>query len=61
MSKLLNTLSFLAALFLTFGITSLNFEDLRFDENVKGYAATIIGLILLIAFFIRKRREDKLN
>ncbi|MBL4710242.1 MAG: hypothetical protein JKY48_17560 [Flavobacteriales bacterium] len=61
MKKKVNILSFFAAMFLTFGITSLNFDDLQFDENIKGYFATIIGLVLAIAFFILKSRENKLN
>ena len=61
MAKKQKAFSFFTALFLTFGITSLNFDDLEFAENLRGYISIIIGLILLVFFFIVKRREDKLN
>lgn len=61
MAKTIKALSFFTAMFLTFGITSLNFDNLSFDENIRGYVAIIIGVILLIGFIVLKIRGNQAN
>jgi hypothetical protein len=38
--KKIGIIKLLGVLFLTFGITDLNFENFNFDINIKAYAAT---------------------
>ena len=46
-------------LFLTFGITDLNFENLNLVENYKAYASIIIGIIIsIISFIMPEKLKD---
>lgn len=46
-------------LFLTFGITDLNFENLNIDTNLKAYMAILIGLIItIISFLMPQKLKD---
>jgi hypothetical protein len=46
-------------LFITFGITDLNFENFNIDANYKAYASIIIGLtISVISFLMPQKLKD---
>jgi hypothetical protein len=46
-------------LFLTFGITDLNLDNLSIDLNYKAYLAILIGLIISIfSFFMPEKLKD---
>jgi hypothetical protein len=46
-------------LFLTFGITDLNLDNLSIDLNYKAYLAILIGLIISIfSFFMPEKFKD---
>jgi hypothetical protein len=46
-----NLLKLMAVLFLTFGVTYLDFDDFGFMHNLRPYLMLILGLISLIAAF----------
>ncbi len=57
--KTIGIIKLAGVLFMTFGITDLNFEDLNFDVNVKAYAAIIIGIIItILSFFTPEKLKD---
>jgi hypothetical protein len=57
--KKIGIIKLLGVLFLTFGITDLNFENLNFDVNFKAYAAIIIGIIItILSFFTPEKLKD---
>ena len=57
--KKIGIIKFMGVLFLTFGITDLNFENFNFDVNVKAYAAIIIGIIItILSFFTPEKLKD---
>ena len=57
--KKIGLIKLLAILFLTFGITALNFENLNIDVNYKAYASIIVGLIIaIISFFMPEKLKD---
>jgi len=43
-------------LFLTFGITDLNFDNLTIDANYKAYAAILVGLIISVLSFVMPQK-----
>ncbi len=46
-------------LFLAFGITDLNFDDLAVEQNYKAYAAILVGLIIsIVSFLLPDRLKD---
>ena len=57
--KKLKTLDFIAILFLTFGITYLDFDNLSFEDNVKAYIQIIIGAILIIFILFKRGQASK--
>tara|TARA_B110000046_G_scaffold88676_2_gene96788 strand:+ start:27535 stop:27714 length:180 start_codon:yes stop_codon:yes gene_type:complete len=50
-------LSFFIAYFFAFGITSLDFENLGLENNIREYSVIILGLVASIAYFIIRKRE----
>ena len=48
MKNNIDLIGFSAIIFLTFGITYLDFDNLNFKNNYKAYAQLIIGILLLI-------------
>ncbi|EPR72035.1 hypothetical protein ADIWIN_2874 [Winogradskyella psychrotolerans RS-3] len=46
MKNSLGFFGFIAIIFLTFGITYLDFDNLNFGYNYKAYAMLIIGILL---------------
>jgi hypothetical protein len=51
-SKSGKAIGFLAIVFLTFGITYLNFDDLSFSENIRPYIMLLVGIITLVYWLI---------
>ncbi len=49
--------AFFGAMFLTFGISGLDFENPTFSANSKEYVAILLGTVLITAFFIIKKRN----
>lgn len=57
--KKIEIIKLMGILFLTFGITDLNFENLNFDVNIKAYAAIITGIIVtILSFFTPEKLKD---
>lgn len=54
-----NTLSFFTAMFLTFGITSLDFENYAYEENIRAYIAITIGVVFGITYVIFEKKEKQ--
>ena len=52
-----NLLAFFTAMFLTFGITSLEIDNYYLTDNVRYYTAILIGAIVGIVYFIQKKKE----
>ena len=57
--KKLKTLDFVAILFLTFGITYLDFDNLSFEDNIKAYIQIFIGAIMLIYILFKRGQASK--
>ncbi|PWH82242.1 hypothetical protein [Brumimicrobium oceani] len=54
-----HALSFTATLFLTFGITDLDFSNPVFEDNFAAYILLIIGSILMVFNVIYWRKLNK--
>lgn len=52
-------LLFTSILFLTFGITDLDFDNLNFSDNYKAYIFIILGGFLIALNFIYWKRVNK--
>jgi uncharacterized membrane protein len=51
-------LGFIAVIFLVFGITYLNFDDLSHADNIRPYIMLVLGIVLLGYWFkIRSRQK----
>ncbi|WP_179338221.1 hypothetical protein [Winogradskyella ludwigii] len=59
MKNNLGLVGFIAVIFLTFGITYLDFDNLNFGDNYKAYAMLIIGIILFIIMFYKSKKKIK--
>lgn len=59
--KKLKTLDFVAILFLTFGITYLDFDNLTLEDNIKAYIQIFIGAVLMIYILYKRGQESKAN
>ncbi|WP_107038595.1 hypothetical protein [Brumimicrobium mesophilum] len=57
--KKLKTIDFIAILFLTFGITYLDFDNLTFEDNIKAYIQIIIGAIMMIYILYKRGQASK--
>ncbi len=57
MKNKVKLLSFFIAFFFAFGITSLDFENLGIENNIRGYSVIMLGLDTSIAYFIFRKRE----
>lgn len=57
MKNKLGILQLSAILFLTFGITYIDFENLGFENNYKAYAQLGIGILLLYMSFIARKKD----
>lgn len=60
MKNNLGFVGFIAIIFLTFGITYLDFENLNFGDNSKAYVMLIVG-ILLFAFALYRLKKSSNN
>ena len=54
-----NLLAFFTAMFLTFGITSLDTDNYSLTDNIRGYTSIMLGIILGIGYLIQKKREKQ--
>ena len=54
--KKIGPLKLFGILFIAFGITYLNFDNLNFDANYKAYISLIIGLIISVISFTRPQK-----
>lgn len=57
--KKIKTLDLVAILFLTFGITYLDFDNPSFQENTKAYIQIIIGAVLIIYVLYKRGQASK--
>ncbi|HEY9115770.1 MAG TPA: hypothetical protein VIN10_13810 [Bacteroidales bacterium] len=57
--KIISTISLLAVLFMTFGITFLDFDNLSIENNVRPYLMLVLGLVSILYFlYVRKKYKD---
>lgn len=52
-------LGFLAAMFVTFGISDLDFSNLNFEQNQKAYAALGLVVFLFLIFAVRLKKSKQ--
>jgi hypothetical protein len=58
MKKNIDLVGFSAIIFLTFGITYLDFDNLNFKDNYKAYVQLIIGILLFILTLYKKKKNE---
>ncbi|MBU2928531.1 hypothetical protein [Winogradskyella psychrotolerans] len=59
MKNNLGFVGFIAIIFLTFGITYLDFDNLNFEDNYKAYVMLIVGILLFsFVFYGRKKNSN---
>ena len=54
--KKIHLIKLTGLLLITFGITDLNFENLADGSNYKAYAATIIGVVIIVISFLMPQK-----
>lgn len=56
-----NKSNLFSVIFMAFGITGLDFENLNFENNYKSYILLIISFILFMYSIINKRKNNKIK
>lgn len=55
----IKTLDFIAILFLTSGITYLDFDQLSFQDNIKAYIQIVLGSIMMVYILYKRGKASK--
>ena len=61
MKNKIKLLSFFTAFLFAFGITSLDFDNLAIDNNIKGFTTLALGLVAAIAFLVLRKKDKEHN
>ena len=61
MKNKVKLLSFFTAFLFAFGITSLDFDNLALDNNIKGYTTVALGFVAAIAYMVLRKKEKENN
>jgi len=56
MSSGMRALAFFSAMLITFGVTSLDFENPDFEFNQNAYLLLACGVVLFILFVVKRLR-----
>ena len=61
MKNKVKLLSFFTAFLFAFGITSLDFDNLALDNNIKSYTTVALGFVAAIAYMVLRKKEKENN